>query len=327
MKNYKSKALTEAGLITALVVMLSLINSYVPVFSMLGNFLIPIPFAVLYLRQDKFMTFGSVFASAFLMAMLYNPIEGILASVIFGLTGITLGFCIKKNKSMFFTIASLAFVSIIGTLFRFVIYIILINKQSVASFVNELLKLFNSSINESIKFYTNMGVDTNTLEPIKEYLKLFTPELILSVIPAFIILSSIISGYLNYILSYSILKKLGYNMKNLVSFRNIYVNSKTGAIIGIFLLVGVILNRYNVPYSNYIVNSTGVIMKFVLMIDGLSLAVYYMVNKFHISKAFITFIIIFVAFSPISILLFYLGLMDIIFDFRKLDPNRNYNME
>ncbi|MCS4454021.1 DUF2232 domain-containing protein [Clostridium botulinum] len=60
-----------------------------------------------------------------------------------------------------------------------------------------------------------------------------------------------------------------------------------------------------------------------LLIDGISTFIYYMRNKFKISKGILIFIFL-ITLGPLYIIYFYLGLADIMLDFRKLDPFRQY---
>lgn len=63
----------------------------------------------------------------------------------------------------------------------------------------------------------------------------------------------------------------------------------------------------------------------ILLIDGLSVFVYYMKNKFNISKGILIFIFLMTILGPLSVIYFYLGLIDAMLDFRKLDSLRQYD--
>ena len=55
---YNTKAVIEAGLISALIVVIMLINVYVPIFSIFGMFILPVPVTVLYIRHNYKVTLG-----------------------------------------------------------------------------------------------------------------------------------------------------------------------------------------------------------------------------------------------------------------------------
>jgi uncharacterized protein YybS (DUF2232 family) len=85
---YNTKALIEGSLTTALIVVIMLINIYVPIFFIFVNFILPIPITVLYIRQDYKIALISVIASDILISMFYNPIAALSLIVLIGLTGI-----------------------------------------------------------------------------------------------------------------------------------------------------------------------------------------------------------------------------------------------
>ncbi|MBO3282441.1 DUF2232 domain-containing protein, partial [Intestinimonas butyriciproducens] len=61
-KSYNTKAIVEAGLTTAIIIVITLICVYVPILSMLTNFILPIPIAILFIRQNFKVTLVSIVA-------------------------------------------------------------------------------------------------------------------------------------------------------------------------------------------------------------------------------------------------------------------------
>ncbi|SQC01733.1 Predicted membrane protein [Clostridium tetanomorphum] len=69
------------------------------------------------------------------------------------------------------------------------------------------------------------------------------------------------------------------------------------------------------------------LLQYAFFIDGLSVALYYLKDRYKMSKGVITLIIFLTMFSQLSIVYFILGLADLIIDFRKLDPNRKLGVK
>lgn len=324
MKNriYNTKSIVEAGLITALIVILALMNIYLPVFSTLGRFILPIPVTVLYLRHNFKVTITSIIASGILVGMMYNPLSGLTSAIMFGLAGITLGYCIKNDKKVSITLLFLSLASLIGTLIDFVVYIKIIMGSNVRGFVEEMVKAMNESFNLVMDFYTKMGITQEQLKPFLDILKMFNTDFILKLIPGILIMSSVIFAYLTYIITKLILRKLGYNIKEMPKFTEIYVDIKIATVLAVFLLLGVLLVRKNILIGEYILNSSQLLLQYIFLINGLAVAVHYLKNRFNMSKGFILIIIVFTMFSQFAMVYFMLGLADVILDFRKLDPNR-----
>lgn len=321
-RSYQTHAVVEAGLIIAIIVVLMLFSVYVPIFSMVGIFILPIPVTILYIRQNWKITLTAVFVSGIIIAMTYDPISALTASLMFGSTGVTLGYCISHKRKFSFTITLLAIVSAIITVLNLVVYVNLINKTGLMGFINENLKIINGSMDTVNSMYLKMGVNQAQLAQLKQTFAIFTPDFILKIIPAMLIVASFISAYINYIITKSILKKLRYEMKEEISFTKMYINNRIGTFLVVFVIIGLLLNRYKMSLGGYILNSSTIVLQMALLIDGVSLAAFYLRNRFRLPKAFTVILILILVFSQASNLLVIAGLIDMVMDFRKLDPYR-----
>ncbi|MBC2582211.1 YybS family protein [Clostridium sp. DJ247] len=324
---YNTKALIEAGLITAIVVVITLINVYVPIFSLFGTYILPIPITLLYIRHNYKVTLGAVFVSAILISILYNPLSALTSSILFGITGMTLGYCIKNDKKVSITMLILAIGLAIGTAINFGIYISFIDTVGIVGFINNTLKTLRESIDMSKQLYIKLGVSSDQFAPIEKSLSLFTTEFVLKILPAGIIISSFVSAYLNYAITRSILKKLRYNIKEIVPFNKIYVNTRVGTIVVLFLIIGLLLSKSNMNLGGYLEVSSMFVLQFIFILDGLALAAYYLKYRFKISRLAIVLMLTFTVISQLSVIYIFLGLADMIVDFRKLDPYRRPKTE
>lgn len=321
---YNTKSLVEAGLLTAIIIILILLNIYVPIFFAVGRFILPIPVVILYMRHNLKTTLISLFISGIITGAIYNPIYGLTTTIMFGLTGIVLGYSIKNKKSFGFTLFVLSISFILGTVVDFAVYIKLINNTSLYEFINESMNEMDMVFNQIIDMYKNLGVSEQQLKPILESLQVFKSGLFIKMIPAILIMSAVMFSYLTFIISKPILKKLGYN--NIIEFKpisKIQISIKVATIVAIFLLIGVILDKQNIKYGDYILVSTQVILQYMFLIEGMSVTIFYLKNKFNMSRWIIIFVMLFTILSKFSMIYFILGFMDLIIDFRKLDPNRN----
>lgn len=319
---YNTKSIVEAGIITTLIVILALMNIYLPIFSIFGKFILPIPVTVLYLRHNAKVTIISIVVSGILVGMTYNPLSGLTSAIMFGLAGMSLGYCIKNDKKISTTLVLLSSAFFVGTTIDIFVYIKLITGSSINAFVEEMVKAINESFNMAMDFYKKVGVSEEQLKPLLDSLKMMNADFILKLTPAILIVSSIIFAYLTYILTRLILRKLGYNIKEIPKFTEIYINVKVATILAVFLLLGVLLVRQNIKGGEYVLSSSELLLQYAFLINGLSVAVYYLKNKFNIGKGFTVLIILFTLFSRFAMIYFMLGLADVILDFRKLDPNR-----
>lgn len=324
---YNTKAIIEAGLITALIVVIMLINVYVPIFSLLGTFILPIPITLLYIRHNYKVTLGALIISAILIAMLYDPLSSLTSSILFGITGMTLGYCIKHDKNVNFTIVVLAIALSIGTVIDMSIYVTLIDKRGVVAFINDNIKTIKDSVNMAKNIYGKAGVSSEQFAPIEKMFGVLNENFVLKLIPAAIIITSFISAYLNYVITKAIFKKLRYNIKEVTPFSELYINNRIGSLVILVMIIGLLLSRNKISIGEYFFISAQFILQFILIIDGLSLADYYLKNKFNILRNLRVIILIFTAFSQLSVIYVFVALADMILDFRKLDPYRRPKTE
>ena len=141
-------------------------------------------------------------------------------------------------------------------------------------------------------------------------------------IPAVVIISVFILSYLNYMVTLFVLKRLRYEVNEIKPVSQWYMNIRLGTLIGLILVIGMLLDRRNMIIGGYLANSAGTILQFILLLDGITLITYYLIDKYKISKKIVALIIIFTAMSRLSLFYVIIGFIDMIFDFRKLDPYR-----
>jgi uncharacterized protein YybS (DUF2232 family) len=152
---------------------------------------------------------------------------------------------------------------------------------------------------------------------------IFNADFLINAITAILILQAAFSAFLNYVTAKAILRRLGYVMKSMTPFTKLYINSLAGALIVMPVPLGVYLKAKNLPLGDPIFTSGTLLMQYAFLMIGISVAAYFLKNRFRLSNGVITLIIIFISFNPVfSSMLLYLGIADMIIDFRKINPNR-----
>ncbi|MCM0649294.1 YybS family protein [Clostridium swellfunianum] len=326
-RKYSTKSTVEAGIISAIIVVLMLITGYVPIMSFMGTLILPVPVALLFIRHDIKVTTAAIVVSTIITAVLFNPIQALLSAISFGLTGLTLGYSIKKDKSSNYTLFLLAVMSLIATILTYIATVFLIQKTTLTEFFTTFINEMNSALTESINmvksFYSKAGVPEEQFKQIESMFSMFNAEFLINAFASILIFQSIFSAFLNYITAKAVLKRLGYHMKKMTPFTELYINSFAGALIVLPIPLGVYLKAKNLPLGGPILTSGQIIMQYSFLIVGASVAAYYLRNRFKLSNGIITLILLFVSFNPLfASALLYLGIADMIIDFRKVNPNR-----
>ncbi len=328
-KNYSTKAIVEASLISVIISVIMIITGYLPVVSFIGSLILPIPVAILYIRHNIKITIVAIFLSIILTSLVYNPIMAIYSAITYSIIGIGLGYCVKRNKRSTITLLFLAIGSAISNILTIAFSMLLIEKVSFVNFVSKNLEFMKQSMQVSIdgvkKLYSQTGI---TAEQIKlldenfEIIKQVDVALVLAIIPGTIFIYSFISAYLNYIVSRAILSKLNYKMEAVLPFSRVYVSNIVGAVLIGVVSIGIILSTKNIPGGDYILNSSQILMQFVFITNGLAASTYFLRVKRGLSKPVVVLILVLTILSPLSSIYFSIGLMEMAFDFRRLDPYR-----
>jgi uncharacterized protein YybS (DUF2232 family) len=326
-KKYSTKSVVEAGIISAIIVVLMLVTGYVPIMSLMGTLILPVPVALLFIRHDLKVTIAAVAVSTIITGLLFNPIQALLSAISFALTGLTLGYCIKRDKSSNYTLLWLAIVSLIATIITLIFTVYLIQGTSIPAFFNKFVNEMNMALKESIDMtkaiYSKAGITEEQLKQLDAMFAVFNAEFLINAFAAILIIQAALSAFLNYVTAKAILKRLGYHMKPMTPFTELYVNSLAGAFIVMPFPLGIYLKAKNLPLGGPILTSGQLLMQYTFLIVGISVAAYFLKNRFRLSKGVITLIILFTTFNTaFASILLYLGIADMIFDFRKINPNR-----
>ncbi|MFL0248328.1 YybS family protein [Candidatus Clostridium stratigraminis] len=320
---YKTKSIVEAGIISAIIIVLMLITSYMPFIPFIGTMILPLPVAILYVRHDLKVTILAILVSTIIIAMVFNPVKALLSVLSFSLVGLVLGYGVRKDKNSTVTLLLLTVATAISNAISIVITAALIEKTSLYSLLVSSINTMNDALKQTIDIYKGMSMPQQQLDQFQAIIKLLTPELFINIAAASIIIGAFLSSIINYLVAKAVLRRLGINLKKLRNFTEIYINSLAGAIIIIPLPLGVYLQAKKIAIGAPILTSGLMIMQYVYLVIGISVVTYFLLNKFKLTKGIIVLIIIATFTNSLFATVFlYVGLADMIFDFRKINPDR-----
>jgi uncharacterized protein YybS (DUF2232 family) len=313
MKNeYKTKSIAEAALFFVIVCLTVLLSIYSTV---IGMILTPIPIAILYLKYNKSIGILSIVVSGFLIAILGNIILAFATIIIYGITGMVFGICLKRNFKALRTIFVISIINALGMFFNVYVLSYLI----VGTSIYEEVKMFSDKIKSMPEFYASMGIDI-TKNPGIENLNNITPEAILSMIPIITIICAVIAAYVTYIICKKIMEKLGVELNSITSFSTWYLDSRFAAILIVLTCVSLYAMKINQLYFNYFYTTMRWVLDSSFIIIGLSVVVYFLRNKLKMTKGAVMMTAFFALLSPLINVLYIIGLIDILIDIRGIDP-------
>jgi uncharacterized protein YybS (DUF2232 family) len=291
---------------------------YVPVIGPWVIFLWPAPIAIIQLRHGFKISVLTVIVAGVSLASIVGPVEALGLVSTFGLSGLTFGYCFKKRYKpvKVLLLGALALLASAGISFAISFLVMGISPM-------QMLNEFGSAMQSAIAIYRKMGIPEETISNLETTFK-GAAEVLKIAFPAMLLLAGLVNSLINFEVLRSILIRMGYSIENLPVFAEWQFPTYLSAFfIAGLLLLGTknILNSpllYNLGMNLYSVASM------LFMVQGISIGYHYL-RKGKISKVLSMVILGFVVMSPIlGQLAVWFGLLDLVFDYRKLKI-RNFN--
>lgn len=276
-------------------------------------FLYPIFFIVLGVRNGVIYNIISLIISSLSIGIMIDIISGILVFLTFAPLSIGLNYIIKKRRKSFESIA----ISTIILLFSFLLVINIMGDMSGVDIINQIEDSFTQTLNSQIEMLKDMDLSAYEVLKIRDVLENSVDYVIL-IIPAIIIIFSLIVAYLNYLISSLILRRLGYGIVSIPKFAKFKLPNNVLLGTGIMFLGAFIIKALELFYYETILLNVTVIASFMFFTQGLSVIDYKLAKKKlrRIPRVFI--ILFFTIILPLGWLISFIGILDVIMDFRKL---------
>lgn len=198
----------------------------------------------------------------------------------------------------------------------------LLTSGSELDFTKQFEVFLNNQLETQVKILENMDLDTEFIESFKTSQK-GVYNYILQIFPSLLLLYSALIGYINYIISKNILRRIGLGIREIAPFSKFSVPSNFGiGIASVFVLTLLLRNIDGAIYDVLLVNLTA-ILSLIFVLQGLSVVDFFLKkrNKKKITRVIILAVII--LFIPMLTPITIIGAIDMIFDVRKIRKPRN----
>ena len=320
-RTYKTKALVEAGIMAAVLVVTMLISIYIPFISIIAYLAIPIPVALVYVRNGFKYAFASLICGALVGLFIIGPIKAIQLIIISFLAGLTLGYCVRNNKKASNTLIYSSVAFFIVMIMGLFVITLFIYPNGFIGFIDTFVKNFNESVNTYRTMYLNMGVSREQIEKAFPDTLYINKNQVLFILPGTLILTSVMLAFLNYKVAEAIFPRLKISVDRLKGLAYFYIPNLIGALMIVLVCVGLIFKSRNMIIGSYIFDSTWSLLIIVLTINGIAAISYFLRHKLNFSNGFIiiTIILLLLAFNYVFMII---GIIELIVDSRKLDPSR-----
>ena len=143
-------------------------------------------------------------------------------------------------------------------------------------------------------------------------------DYVLLILPAIVIIFSLVISYLNYLISSLILRRLGYGIVSIPKFSKFKLPNNVLLGTGIMFLGAFIIKGLKLFYYETILLNITVIASFMFFTQGLSVVDYKLIEKNLGRIPRLLIILFFTIILPLGWLISFIGILDVIIDFRKL---------
>ncbi len=317
MQIRKTSALVEAGILAAIEVVFALVGSYVPVLSLFADFLLPLPIALCGQRNGFKWSLGSLLVAAMIIAIIVNPVQALSVVAVFGLIGLTVGYCMHRRLS---PVKLLLFGSLSGLVaigFSFLIGYLVLG----INMIQMMLDSMQQGHQMVLEFYAKMGYSAEQMAAMTQELSTMTQMMVMILPAAFVIVAPLLV-FLNYWAARKILGKMGIQYPWFPPFMEWSVPRWSlllyGA--GLIMVMGFQVDQTTIGYK--IGFNLFVFSSLLLLLQGVSVLKWYVVTKNKPRWWFSVAIVIIFMSSFLSQIISLLGAYDMLFDFRKLHPGR-----
>ncbi len=324
MKRENTKGLREGAIAVALTAVLALLTRYMPLFSMLGTFVCGIPIAILAARNNLRVVWPALLASFAVTVLISGSVISAASLVLMScVPGGIAGYMMGKKKPFFMTLFSTCLAVCIGWIFELVIL-----ETVIGSGIDEILAETMSQTKAMMSGIINsMGEGANneaavSPQQLLDTLILTTESLIKIYFPSFIVISSMITGYIIIRVSGFVIKRTNLASVETVPFSHLKAPRSMSAVAIIFYIIYVFTDNKSAVFP--IFANIIFILYTMLGVCGLSFVDFKFKTKIKSAVArFAIYVLIFlfggIFVSIISTVLIFIGIMDAGRDFRQIE--------
>jgi uncharacterized protein YybS (DUF2232 family) len=207
----KTNVITEGAVLLALFIVLMLVAKYAPIIGILALFVLPLPFIIFTIKHSLSTALMLVLAGS-ILSILFGSITNILLALMFGLSGMVMGYFYKKKQTMGVLVGgSLAYT--FSIILSYIGSIVFLN----IDFIQDSIELFKDSIQQSkaiLQSFDTSGQMSQQFEQLEEGISYIT-----TLIPTLFVTTGMVFAVITHLISVPILKRLRFELAPLKPFR------------------------------------------------------------------------------------------------------------
>ncbi|MBE8950847.1 MAG: YybS family protein [Quinella sp. 3Q1] len=302
----------EGGLLVAITVIMGLVTVYVPILGMFLEFFCAVPLAVLTARQGAGKGLTALVVAFILLAILISPLLAARIVLSFGICGVALGWCVRKNFGAVRIFLTTLIVASAAQVLSLWLLLVIMD----VNFIETQVEMVRESFNESFAMYEGMGVDKARINEAKSQVEPALQTLTF-LMPTLLMLSALINSVAVWFTSKWIFPKLQMKLPTMPPFAEWKFPALffyTGIIGGLGIYWG--LTRGWTEIYEISLNLT-IVSMIIGLLQGLAL-LSFVFDRYKISKIMRRIFYVILALNMFLLQLVAItGLVDTLFDYRK----------
>jgi len=313
-RNVKTSRLTEAALISGILIIFAMIGNFAFPFI---DFLYPLPALLLAKRHDYKAAIMALVSAGLIILMLLGIQMGMYYVVLYSPMAAVMGYFISKNKKPILAIAAGSGVYLLS----FLCLLWIMQAFLSINLVDYLRETFVESLKIQESLFSNFEGMQEQLQTSKEAYQNML-EMIILLLPAVIIFASVSMALINYFVAQKMGKRLKISIEQMEDFSHFRLPANISLGILIFLVGTYLISMTGFVNSEALSSNIIFIFQILFFIQGLAVVKFMMV-KYKIAKLLRAMILILILMNGyLNLIITMVGLTDIIFDLRKI---RNKN--
>lgn len=310
----KTSAMVEAGILSAVAIVMALISMYVPVIGAFVNFVWPLPIIICGVRRGFRWSVMTLLVASIIIAMIISPMQAFFIAAIFGILGLILGECMRRHLPPYKLLLFGALGGVLALVINMVLSYLLMGLNPVEFMFNS----FDESLVRLAEFQRSHGItEENIKQSVDGYKEML--RMMKIIMPAAFLISAPLISMVNYWAAKKILGRLGETFEDFPPFKDI---TMPWPVLALFIvsLAGVtyyyLHDQNSWLYTMFVNIQT--LTSFLMVLQGI-VVVYWMIDHYKKPKWWGSTFVALMFFIPfLSQLMVYLGACDVAMDLRKI---------
>ena len=307
--NRKPVEMVEAGLLTALAVVFTVIGVFIP---FLGVFLslVAVPLTILGIRRGYKYLGLSIVSSGILAFLIGGLVTGFYVMFVGGLASFGFTYLINKKASVSKTVMIMSIISIFAISVSFQIAITISGI--------DFFSILDSSISESMDMMSGLMTNEEQKAIFIESME-NTVDTVKLMFPSTLVISGVFFSIINVFVIREVMKRIGYKVPSLGKFNEFRYEKNVIFGASIIIILSYLSAKLNIVDTDSIFLNVIFVIAFAFSVQGVSVLDHFF-DKRGVKKFMRAFLVVILFFLFEGVIFFgILGWFDVIFNFRKLD--------